>query len=347
MKRSDEKRNQFAFAFIALCLITTVFFSGCIDESIDEDQSVQTEQWKFAVFGDTRGNNENLSGKSGINDTIVEAIAEAIVNDSCDLVLVPGDMINGWWANGSTSYSDQFTNWKNAMDPIYSANITVYTVRGNHEDGPSMYPPEPPYSPDPDPDLKAAYIEAFSGDNPDNGPVGEKDLTYTFTYKNAFFVGLDEYVTPYKVNLTWLEHQFAENSQPHIFVFGHDPAFQVIHPDCLAFYPADRDAFWNSIGDAGGHTYFCGHDHFYNRAYIQDKSGNKIYQLLVGSCGAPTKNWNGSYNDPDVVAEYYSNESGYTLVTIDSETATFEWKSWNGTGDPNWITRDKFTINVA
>jgi hypothetical protein len=249
-------------------------------------------------------------------------------------------MINGWWANGSTSYSDQFTNWKNAMAPVYNANISVYTVHGNHENGPAVNcdPVQPDLA------LQAAYLDTFGTDNPDNGPANEKNFTYTFTHNNAFFVGLDEYVTPHNMNLTWLKQQFVNNSQPHIFVFGHEPAFQVIHLDCLACNPDERDAFWNSTGEAGGKTYFCGHDHLYNQAYINDSG---IHQLPVGSCGAPIRTWNGSYIDSRVVEEYYSYEIGYILVTIDNETETFEWKSWNGTGDPMWTTQDRFTVNVS
>lgn len=313
--------------------------------------SVESEggSWTFAVLCDTRGDDNNSSYKSGINDTVLSAIATAVVKDDCELVLVPGDMINGWWANGSTSYADQFKNWRTAMAPVYGAGIKVYTVRGNHEDGPSIYPPVPPYSSIPDPALKAAYIEAFGGDNPDNGPPGEKDLTYSFSYKNAFFMGFDQYVTPHKVNQAWMDGSLANNSQLHIFVFGHEPAFAINHPDCLAYYSTERCTFWNNIGNAGGQVYFCGHDHLYNRAHVTDCSGNEIYQMVVGSCGAPFKTWNPPYVDGSVVGDYHNDtDCGYILVTIDDEIAWVEWKALEGNlDDPRWITRDRFGLTKS
>jgi hypothetical protein len=334
------KRTILILALVVLCLLTVVF-------TVEYTKDDSTEAWTFAVFCDTRGDNNDTSGKSGINDALVDALAAAIVNDSCDLVLVPGDMINGWWANGSTSYAVQFTNWKSAMEPVYSARIHVYTVRGNHEDGSAHYPPEPPYSPTPDPSLKAAYLDAFGADNPVNGPVGEENLTYAFTHKNAFFVGLDEYINPHRVNQVWLERQLENNSQSHVFVFGHAPAFEINHPDCLAYYSTERDAFWNSIGSAGGEVYFCGHDHLYNRAHVLDNSSNEIHQIVVGSCGAPFKSWSPPYAGGSRVVGAYHNDTdyGYVLATVESETVRIEWKAWDGVGNPTWTTRDSFSFS--
>ena len=340
------RRNLIAFAIIALCLFVAVFAAGCVEEDSTEPE---TDQWRFAVFCDTRGDSNNTSGKSGINDLVVGAIARAIVNDSCDLVLVPGDMANGWCQNGSTPYVVQFTNWKHAMEPVYSAGITVHTIRGNHENGPLDWPHSSyPYTPHPDPALKAAYMDAFGSDNPGNGPSGEEHLTYSFTHKNAFFVGLDTYINPHRVNQEWLEGQMENNSQPYVFVFGHEPAFKVNHPDCMACYPNARDEFWNSIGSAGGRIYFCGHDHLYNRAYVPDDSESEIYQMVVGSCGAPLASWSPPYNDSRVVGEYRNDlDYGYVLVTVDHEYAEVEWIAWDGTGDPVWTTLDNFTLSVT
>jgi 3',5'-cyclic AMP phosphodiesterase CpdA len=127
-------------------------------------------------------------------------------------------------------------------------------------------------------------------------------LTYSFTHKNAFFVGLDDYINPHKVNQTWLEDQLAKNKQQFVFIFGHEPAFEINHPDCLAYYRTDRDEFWNSLGRSGVQIYFCGHDHLYNRAHVFDTSGNRVYQMVVGSCGAPATNWTPpAYKDGSVL----------------------------------------------
>jgi hypothetical protein len=315
------RRDLIAFTIVALCLFVVVFAAGCVE---DDSTEPETDQWRFAVFCDTRGDNNNTSGKSGINDLVVGAIARAIANDSCDLVLVPGDMANGWCQNGSTPYEVQFTNWKRAMEPVYSAGITVHTIRGNHENGPLDWP------------------------HSSNGPSGEENLTYSFAHKNAFFVGLDTYINPHRVNQEWLDGQMENNSQPYVFVFGHEPAFKVNHPDCMACYPNARDEFWNTIGSAGGRIYFCGHDHLYNRACVPDDSGSEIRQMVIGSCGAPPASWSPPYNDSHVVGEYRNDlDYGYVLVTVYPEYAEVEWIAWNGTGDPVWTTLDNFTLSVT
>jgi len=347
------KRNHlFVIIFV---LIFLIFISGAeIFSHVPTAQEEETEEtWTFAVICDTRGDDNNSSTNSStsvktcINDSVLRAIAESIVKDDCELVLVPGDMVNGFWNNYSTPYDKQFENWRNAMSPVYNAGIKVYTVRGNHEYGKPVNYNVYPYELECDPALEDAYIKAFGSDNPDNGPEGEKDLTYSFTHKNAFFLGLDEYYSPHKVNQEWVDSQLANNNQPYVFVFGHEPAFKVNHADCLETYPDERDVFWRSIENAGCHVYFCGHDHFYNRALIQDESGKEIYQVLVGSCGAPFKKWEISeYNDSSTFKLKYHDQinCGYTLVTVDRDTVNVEWKAWNGSGDPNWVTKDKFQL---
>ena len=74
-----------------------------------------------------------------------------------------------------------------------------------------------------------------------------------------------------------------------------------------------------------------------------------IRQMLVGSCGAPFKPWkpyefNGSSR---LACEYYNaNDYGYALVTVNGENATVEWKAWDGSGAPKWMTEDRFVIRA-
>lgn len=319
-------------------------------------KSSESTNWKFAVLCDTRGNDSDIPGKTGVNDTIIEALSKEIVNEACAFVLVPGDMINGWFNNSTVSYDGQFKNWTNAMSPVYNANISVYGVRGNHEDGPGNFSNKSgkdvaPYITHPDRNLAKAFVNVFGfnqtrgAGNRANGPEGEKNLTYSFEYENAFFVGLDEYIKPHRINQTWLDDQLKKNTKPFVFVFGHEPAFQIKHPDCLAYNSTNRSKFWDSIGRAGCQIYFCGHDHLYDRAHIFDGSGNKIYQMVVGSCGAPPANgWKPPYTDGSVVGDFHNNnKTGYVLVTMwNNNTALVEWKAWNG--GSNWTTLDRFNL---
>ncbi len=336
--------------FIALLSFLMILF-GAVSVPFSTSEN---NGWKFAVLCDTRGDDINTTGKSGINDTITKALAEEIVKEHCDLVLVPGDMINGWWANGNTTYDGQFSNWARAMGPVYKNNIRIYAVRGNHEVGPVDYSngsEVPPYNIIPDSKLISAFNRTFGFNktlgigNPSNGPVGEVNFTYSIPHENAFFVGLDDYATPHRVNQKWLDDQLKSNTKPFVFVFGHEPAFKINHPDCLAYYSANRSRFWNSIGQAGCQIYFCGHDHLYDRAHIPDGSGNNISQMVIGSCGAPQKKWMPDYKDGSVRGDFHNDtDSGYVLVTMRSNnTALVEWKALNANMS-DWITQDSFKL---
>ena len=118
--------------------------------------------------------------------------------------LFPGDLVNG--SSDPTTFENQLTVWRNTMQPVYDASISIYPVRGNHED----------YS-------LAAWNNVFSGSYalPANGPAGEVNLTFSATHNNVFIAGMDQYVTDARVNQPWLSAQLAANSQPHIFARSH------------------------------------------------------------------------------------------------------------------------------
>lgn len=312
--------------------------------------------WKFVVVGDTHGDNRGANNTSCINDVVVRAIADDIVKENPDFILVAGDLVNGWFRNGGTDYAVQYANWKNAMKSVYEAKIRAYPIRGNHDSGPERLalPPLPArYEPSPDTPilLKKAFTDAFSEDYiPKNGPVEEKGLTYSFVHKNAFIIGLDQFTGGgHRVNQMWLNRQLAENGSIHVFVFGHEPAFDTSHRDNLAFYPKRRDAFWNSIGRAGARMYFCGHEHLYNRAMIPDNGGNEIRQIVVGTGGGTSKAWSdmGKSNKKAETEYHNSDHSGYALVTVTGPQVTVVWKALVISQPIDvWKILDEFTYSV-
>jgi hypothetical protein len=199
-------------------------------------------------------------------------------------------------------------------------------VRGNHEaDVPGS---------------TTAWSAAFTGRStlPANGPAGEIGLTYSFTARNALFVGLDEYVNLHLVNQPWLDAQLAANTaRPHVFVFGHEPAFKAFHSDCLGSYPADRNTFWSSLASAGARVTFAGHDHFFDALRIDDGDGDAnddLFQLIAGSGGGPLFTnvaYNGDNAPYSPVALHHDVSYGYLLVEISGEGGhdlgvTMTWK---------------------
>jgi hypothetical protein len=316
-----------------LVVTAFTFAAGCADNKDVNNKAAENKSWTFAVMGDTRSTSHI---NTGVNDVAVRAIAEDIVKNGCDLVLVVGDMVIGDTIS-DTPVDKQFENWKNSMSPVYSLGIKVYTVRGNHEYNNSS-------------NVENDYVKTLGIYNPDNGPEGEKYLTYSFTHKNAFFLGLDEYANnhTHRVNQNWVNSQLANNSQPYIFVFGHEPAFKREHDDCLGLYHKDRNEFWNSIGKAGGHVYFCGHDHFYDRALVQDDFGHGIYQVIDGCGGAPFEKLESPKNDENskFKLKYHNDiDYGYSLVTVKGNDVKIEWKALSTSDNHEWVTKDSFQMS--
>ncbi|RME34971.1 MAG: hypothetical protein D6793_07895 [Thermoflexia bacterium] len=140
------------------------------------------------------------------------------------------------------------------------------------------------------------------------GPPGCPTTTYSFDYGNAHFVVLNVYCDERGDAVTdgdisdhlygWLAADLAATKQPHIFVFGHEPAF--LQPDALTgrvrhigdsldAHPAHRDRFWQLLRDRGVWGYICGHTHNYSAVQMDG-----VWQLDaghargMGDTGAPS-----------------------------------------------------------
>ena len=280
--------------------------------------------WRFIAVGDTR----SADAATVVNRMIVGELANEIVRQDVRFVVLPGDLVY----SGSLS---AFQQWKDLMAQVYAAGIPVLPVMGNHDVA----------------DV-AAWKQVFGPDIPDNGPAGEIDRTYSYAHENVLVLALDNYVTSGRVNQGWVNSVLAANTRPHVFAFGHLPAFKANHADCLDDYPAERDAFWNSLRAANAGAYFAGHDHFYDHARIDDGDGNPdndAHQLIVGSGGAP---FHTSYAYDGInwpwtpVNEFHEAQYGYTLVEIDGPQVTMTF--YHRTGANTWAaTSDSWTYTVG
>ena len=291
------------------------------------------ESWKFIVAGDSRGSD------NGVNTAILAEIATQIVSQAPEFIIFPGDLVNGY--TSESNLQSQLMTWRNTMQPVYSAGIGVYPVRGNHEKGDSYAVP-------------TAWNAVFSGAYglPQDGPAGEQNLTWSVTHgtgsAKAIVLGLDQYYpsADHKVPQAWVDGKLAATDAPHVFAMGHEPAFSSDHDDCMDDAPTDRNVFLNSLIDAGGRSYFAGHDHFYNHLRADDgddNPDNDLHQFIVGTAGAPLRDegnyggdtgpWtptkdtdgNGS-DDPGAFEEQF----GYMVVEIDDLDVTMTW--WHRTG---------------
>ena len=267
---------------------------------------------------------------NGVNSEVLGPLAEQIAKTGADFVLITGDLMLGSLKHSNTKiYLDQ---WRATMAPVFKAGIKVYPVAGNHE-WTDRYLPE-------------LWRQVFP-ELPDNGPADEKKMTYSFNHNNALIIALDQYFDHrHEINQKWLDKQLAARdakTQPHVFVFGHEPAYAAHHADCLDDNEQARDAFIQSLANADGRIYFCGHDHFFNHAEIRGFSaGNQpviFHQLIVGTAGAPIHHWKDKYagnNGPGkTVTKIFHDESwgSYCQVEVDDLTVTVKFVKHQENGD--------------
>jgi hypothetical protein len=141
------------------------------------------------------------------------------------------------------------------------------------------------------------YVEKLpnlAGKGPENG----ENTTYSFDYKNAHFVVLNQYYDGQSETgadgditaplLAWLKKDLQKNTKPFIFVFGHEPILAVpdydngIHRhrgDSLDAHPKNSHRFQQLLRKHKATAYVCGHTHSCSFANI-----NGLWQLDIGHC---------------------------------------------------------------
>lgn len=341
---------------ITLTLLFFFLILDCINSSTEIVLTVpRFDTWSFAVISDTQDDNGDLSDPACINDGILKSIAADIALQMPAFVLVSGDLVNGWLRHNGSSFRSQYADWKMAMAPVTGSGIRIFPVRGNHDAGPELYVTRPLSGEfDIDPDslelLEQAYRDEIVDEFvPYSGPAGEEGLTYSFVYRNACIIGLDQYAgRQHRVNQEWLDGRLKVSDRQHVFVFGHEPAFKADYRDNLSFFPRDRNIFWDSLGRSGCRIYFCGHDHYYNRALIPDSKGNQVWQVTAGTGGGRLQPWSGSYMDGEKVECEYHNDDyyGYILVTVDGPVVKVQWRALVDPDNNGWQVMDEFSYTV-
>ena len=282
------------------------------------------EHWRFIVTSDSQGID------NGINLTIASEIAEQVVRHSVDFLLFPGDLVTGYTTLGPAGFQQELQAWSEAMWPVYNAGIPIYAGRGNHElSDVWLYADS-----DPNDNYAIRWLEIFGNRFrpmqrlPDNGPAGEKFMTYAVTHKNALIIMLDQYAgiahyPIHRINQDWLDDRLSSNTKPHVFVTGHESAFRTYHTDCLDNFPKQRDAYWTSLQNAGVRACFSGHDHYYDHALVDDGDGNPdndIHQCITATCGGSSYYWyppySGNNSHYSIEQLYHAKIFGYMLVDI-------------------------------
>lgn len=278
--------------------------------------------FRFAVIGDHRGDNKAWDTitwtrytDDGITKPALKEIASALKTENVDFVLDVGDLATKWTKQlknitPDVLFAGELADWANLWRE-HSGNLPIFPVRGNQEVSASV-------------SVWQDFVKGMPGIGslPPNGPAGEEWMTYSFTYRNCLFVGVDQYMPPgdndthyiTPAALEWVDQQLDPRVNKltrsgHKFVWGHAPAFEIwdlkaktnftTMKDGLASpytsfsydfkginFVAMRDTFWDSVAKRKA-EYFCGHDHIYARGVAVDSKGRWARQTIIGNGGAP------------------------------------------------------------
>ncbi|MHB8069788.1 MAG: metallophosphoesterase family protein [Desulfobaccales bacterium] len=262
------------------------------------------ENLRFVFMADSRG---NAAGEL-INLPVLNAVNTNILalTPRPSFVVFAGDMTIGGCILGNYT----FQAFKDAMAPLTTAGIALYTAMGNHE----LYN-----------NVNTQFVLANQKvyqrvfhENPGNGPPGYEHLAYSFESPggDAFFAVLDPLFLTADVGpapkpnntgtfdntqLNWLAAQVAQTKATHKFLFTHGPYYYVEDPALEGGLPPDitYTKLWSILDNNRFDLYCCGHVHLYSRKTIDSSIApnpqltppvqwrNNVVQLLAGTCGAP------------------------------------------------------------
>ncbi len=210
------------------------------------------EPFELVFVGDTRTNTWD-------HEDVVAQLTTLVGYP--DLLINTGDMVED---------SDVISQWDDffSIEHDLLARGTLLPVVGNHDDADSHW-----------------FFDYYFAP-----PPGGNDHYYSLDYGNLHLLVLDtqETFTPGSDQYVFIENDLgaaaANTSIEHIFVAGHWPAYS-----SGAHGLTDHDE-WGQVRDYlqplfetyGVDIYWCGHDHHYERAVV-----NNVTYIVTGGGGAP------------------------------------------------------------
>jgi len=336
MPQTPVSRRTAAHRLAALVLASMALLVATSARSAFASDSASP--FSFAVLcdsrssyaGDPAGTASPYYSDSGISPYF-QNVAYALARETgVDFVVYPGDLVRG---KKPALTGDQFATELDAFDalmqPVYSAGVPVYYVRGNHD----AYEVSDYLTTG----VSAAEIWREHLFQPGQGPNPAEDVvtwdtsipgaltTFAFQHKGSLFVGLDEYPNgaknPPGFDAAFLSEQLAAKVN-HKFAFAHQPVWNY-KTDELG--PVDlADALQAGKVD----VYFSGHVHSYQRIA---EAGYRFQELLIGVAGAPQEDpvlvsggSSGQYTpDPNLTVKSWAGgldpRFGYAVVTVHAD----------------------------
>ncbi len=342
-----------------VCVLMLALFIGV--------SSAWAEPWKFGVMCDTQWPNSPDNKNPNVAVNVINHLNQEFINQGVKFVVQVGDLTD----NGSNPSLDIRATFAQAL---YNAGIGFYPLRGNHESSKTaavefqrIFPQTQTGINNQTP-LDSLVTTIYYGAPPANTgttfTVGSNfasssadfaGLTYSFDYKNARFVLLDQFTPPSGAShsvldatqVNWIGTELSDPNRPqHAFVFGHKHLISENHADTLfgnnpSANPSGlQDTFMANLFNNGVRYYIGGHDHMHNRAIVTSPDGySKVQNIILASDSykfyipqnpsndakydIPANGINNGPREMEISQELFT--VGYYIVTVDGPRVTVDY----------------------
>ena len=262
----------------------------------------QTNSWKWIAYGDTRS-----------NDSIHRDVLQSMTNNTTDykFIINVGDVVS------DGVVKSQWDTWQKACDDVLGGTgqdqvpPKYMSAPGNHDNTEKT-------------NGLINWKTYLSGQVQQYGNDGKY---FVFDYENARFIIMDSDKSPvYGDQYTMLLNAIENNPKTWLFAVWHHPIFD--------FGPKSYEDFlhdmWGvSLYEAGCDIMFMGHAHYYVRNKKLELNGemnppvdsiNGTVHVVTGNGGAPAYQININEDNNGYMVESYTNQYGYTELTVGEDT---------------------------
>jgi hypothetical protein len=317
---STEKRRKMSKKSIFLsslfCSFVGLFVLIVLPKSV-------YASFRFVSWADTKSSRSQLA-------TLSRQITDN--NLSPVFTIYPGDLeSDGFTLSGMNLWKDAINGGSSPGNGIF--DIT-FPTRGNHDFHVSGS------TPDWQNYFNMHGVAQRVGAT--NYRESREDLTYSFDYDNAHFVGIDDDGGAGAITSddeSWLDNDLSlaeSRGLTHAFIFFHGPLYPVDGHCC-----SGNSDIINIINDHPiVSATFHGHEHLYTHTTLDSSliSGltRSFEQFITGSAGAGP-----SSARSDREYDYYMNSDGFVTVDVSNQSYTVTWYKLNSSTPQHTMTFTK------
>ena len=301
------------------------------------------QAWRFGVMSDTQWTTpDDGKNPNSVAVGIINQINDQFLKAHVQFVIQVGDLTD----NGTNAALDTRAQ---AAQALYNARIGFFPLRGNHE---SSQAAAQEFQLD-FPQTQGKGRNTVGARNFASPAANLQGLSYSFTYRNAKFVLLDQFTrldgtgsTSNETNNTniadqlgWISSTLSDKRrETHAFVFGHKNLIGQNHVDFLlgsdpSQNPSVQNSFIGTLQANGVRYYISGHDHTHHRSIVTSPDGvSKVEQLIGASDSSkfyiPAIPSNDEkYDTPrrETPIAQQVNEVGFYIFTVDGSQVTVDY----------------------